>query len=353
MQFTDAIKEAIFQSIKFDKNIFLMGEGVDDPSSMWGTIKGVKKEFGPSKVLEMPVAENGLIGTAIGAAISGSKVIINLQRVEFALYAFEQIINNAAKASYISRGKHSVPIVIRLVIGRGWGQGPEHAQSLENIFSSIPGLKVVIPALPEDAKQLLVSSIFDKNPVIFLEHRWLHYSNGKVNKNFKINKLGSSYKVQNGNDLTIVANSLNLLECIRISKILKKYGVSIDLINLYCTNPINNSEIINSIKKTKRLLFIELGHKKINIGSELFSEILEKNIKLKSPPIRLGLPFHPIPSSRGLVKNFYVSGNDILNSINKILKISDSKFSKIKDELNKESKKIPIDVPDPFFKGPF
>ena len=146
--FTEAIRDAVFQSLKKDKKLFLMGEGVDDPSSMWGTIKDVKKFFGKSKTLEMPVAENGLIGTAIGAAMNGSKVLVNLQRVEFALYAFEQIINNAAKASYISRGKHKIPIVIRLVIGRGWGQGPEHGQSLENIFSAIPGLKVVIPAFP-------------------------------------------------------------------------------------------------------------------------------------------------------------------------------------------------------------
>jgi UDP-glucose 4-epimerase len=131
--FVDAIKLAIFQSLRKDKKFFLMGEGVNDPSSMWGTIKGVARKFGKKRIVEMPISESGLIGAAIGAAINGTRVLVNLQRVEFSLYAFEQIINNAAKSCYISRGKHSVPIVIRLVVGRGWGQGPEHAQSFENI----------------------------------------------------------------------------------------------------------------------------------------------------------------------------------------------------------------------------
>ena len=194
ISFVEAIREGITQSLQKDKRLFLMGEGVDDPASMWGTIKGISKEFGKKRVLEMPVAENGLIGAAIGSSIAGSKVLVNLQRVEFSLYAFEQIVNNAAKSFYISRGKHSVPIVIRLVVGRGWGQGPEHAQSMENIFSSIPGLKVVIPTFPNEAKQLMINSLFDKNPVIFIEHRWLHYSKGEVNKKFKISKLKSMTK---------------------------------------------------------------------------------------------------------------------------------------------------------------
>ena len=351
--FTDAIKDAVYQSIKKDKNFFLMGEGVSDPSSMWGTIKGVSKKFGKSKTVEMPVAENGLIGVAIGSALNGSKVLINLQRVEFALYAFEQIINNAAKASYISRGKHNVPIVIRLVIGRGWGQGPEHGQSLENIFSAIPGLKVVIPAFPEDAKEMLISSIFDPNPVIFLEHRWLHYSKGKVENKFKIKKLSSFKKITNGSDLTLVANSINLLEAFRIAKLLRKYRIRLDLLNFCMPNPFDNSLLLKSVRKTKRLVSIDLSHKTLGLSSEIISTVSDNKIKLKSFPIRLGLPFHPVPSSRGLVKNFYPSGKNILIAIRDALNISDKLFRKILNDYNKSTKKIPIDVPDPYFKGPF
>lgn len=351
--FTEAIRDAVFQSLKKDKKLFLMGEGVDDPSSMWGTIKDVKKFFGKSKTLEMPVAENGLIGTAIGAAMNGSKVLVNLQRVEFALYAFEQIINNAAKASYISRGKHKIPIVIRLVIGRGWGQGPEHGQSLENIFSAIPGLKVVIPAFPSDAKSMLIASIFDPNPVIFLEHRWLHYSKGTVDNRFKIKKLKSFEKITNGSDLTLVANSINLLECLRVSKVLRKFNYKIDLFNFCMPNPLDIKDIIRSVKKTRNIVTIDLSHKRFGICSEIISGIVESKIKLNNSPIRLGLPFHPVPSSRGLVKNFYPSGKNILHAIKKTLKINESKFKKVLNEYNKGSKKLPIDVPDPYFKGPF
>jgi len=351
--FTEAIRDAVFQSLKKDKKLFLMGEGVDDPSSMWGTIKDVRKFFGKSKTLEMPVAESGLIGTAIGAAMNGSKVLINLQRVEFALYAFEQIINNAAKASYISRGKHKIPIVIRLVIGRGWGQGPEHGQSLENIFSAIPGLKVVIPAFPSDAKSMLISSIFDPNPVIFLEHRWLHYSKGNVDDRFKINKLKSFEKITNGSDLTIIANSINLLECLRVSKILRKFNYKIDLFNFCMPNPLDIKDILKSVKKTRNIVTVDLSHKRFGVCSEVISGIAESKIKLNSNPIRLGLPFHPVPSSRGLVKNFYPTGKNILHAVKKSLKINEIKFKKILNEYNKGSKKLPIDVPDPYFKGPF
>ena len=353
ISFVEAIREGITQSLQKDKKLFLMGEGVDDPASMWGTIKGISKEFGKKRVLEMPVAENGLIGAAIGSSIAGSKVLVNLQRVEFSLYAFEQIVNNAAKSFYISRGKHSVPIVIRLVVGRGWGQGPEHAQSMENIFSSIPGLKVVIPTFPNEAKQLMINSLFDKNPVIFIEHRWLHYSKGEVNKKFKISKLKSMTKINSGKDITIVSNSINTLIAKRVADILKLFHIKVDLLNLVNPNPLNLDEVFKSVKKTKNILTIDLGHKNLGLGGEIIAQVVEKNISLNSSPVRIGLPFHPVPSSVGMIKDYYPDGKKLLFKIKKMLKIKDSKFNTIMGVYNKNSPKIPIDVPDPYFKGPF
>ena len=353
MTFVEAIREAIFQSLKKDKKLFLMGEGVDDPSSMWGTIKGVKKRFGNKRVVEMPVAENGLIGTAIGSSMAGSKVIVNLQRVEFSLYALEQIINNAAKAHYISRGKHSVPIVIRMVIGRGWGQGPEHGQSLENLFSSIPGLKVVIPAFPKEAKNLLINSIFDKNPVIFLEHRWSHFSSGKINKKFKITKLKNFSKITNGNHITIVSSSINTIESLRVQKLLKFFNINIELLNMVMTSPLDCKEVIKSVKKTGRLITIDLGHKFCNLGSEIITQVIEHGIILKRKPIRLGLPFHPVPSSRGLIMDYYPNAEQLLKEIFKLLNIGKSLQNNIMLKFNSSKSNMPIDVPDPYFKGPF
>ena len=330
-----------------------MGEGVDDPASMWGTIKGISKDFGEKRVLEMPVAENGLIGAAIGSSIAGSKVLVNLQRVEFSLYAFEQIVNNAAKSFYISRGKHSVPIVIRLVVGRGWGQGPEHAQSMENIFSSVPGLKVVIPTFPNEAKELMINSLFDQNPVIFIEHRWLHYSRGEVDKKFKISKLNSIRKINSGKDITIVSNSINTLVVKRVIDILKKFKIGVDLLNLVNPNPLDLSQVFKSVKKTKNILSVDLGHKTLGLGGEIISQIVENGIKLKSTPMRIGLPFHPVPSSIGMIKGYYPDGKAVLLRLKIILKIGDDKFSLIMNAYNKDLPKIPIDVPDPYFKGPF
>jgi len=220
--FAESIRDSIFISLKKDKKVFLMGEGVNDPSSMWGTIKGVEEKFGKNRVLEMPVSENGLIGSAIGAAYMGSKPIINLQRVEFALLALEQIFNNAAKSHYVSNGSHSVPIVIRLVIGRGWGQGPEHSQSLEAVFSHFPGLKVIMPCFPYEAKGLLTAAIEDKNPVIFIEHRWLHFAQGEVpNGYFKL-PLESLNKISTGEHLTLVTTSISTLEALRAVNFFKK-----------------------------------------------------------------------------------------------------------------------------------
>lgn len=352
--FADAIREGIVQSLKKFPNMYLMGEGVNDPSSMWGTIKGIDKLFGENRVLEMPVSENGMFGLAIGSAIQGSRPLINLQRVEFALYAFEQIINNAAKSSYISRGKHKVPLVVRMVIGRGWGQGPEHAQSLENIFSSIPGLKVVMPCFPQDAKSLIISSIADNNPVIFLEHRWLHNSTGKVSNTSKIEELKSFKKVCRGKDITIVASSINVLDAFKVTKFLNKYtNIKIDLLNLQVSNPLDIKDFVRSVKKTKKLITIDLGYKKFGISSELISSIFENNISLKKPPIKLGLPFHPAPSSRGLVKNYYPSQKNILKSVLDLMNISSNKKKYLLDSFNKVNKSLPIDVPDNFFKGPF
>ena len=353
ISFVEAIREGITQSLQKDKKLFLMGEGVDDAASMWGTIRGISKEFGKKRVLEMPVAENGLIGAAIGCSIAGSKVLVNLQRVEFSLYAFEQIVNNAAKSLYISRGKHNVPIVIRLVVGRGWGQGPEHAQSMENIFSSIPGLKVVMPTFPNEAKELMINSLFDKNPVIFIEHRWLHYSRGEVDKKFNISTLKSITKINSGKDITIISNSINTLIAKRVVDTLKLFNIKVDLLNLVSPNPLNLEEVFKSVKKTKNILTIDLGHKTLGLGGEIIAQIVEKNIRLKSSPVRMGLPFHPAPSSMGMIKDYYPDGKKMLLKIKEMLKINDYKFKMIMEAYNKNSPKIPIDVPDPYFKGPF
>ena len=299
----------------------------------------------------MPLSENALIGAAIGASFFGKKTVISLHRVEFALLALEQIINNAAKASYITSGQHSASIVLRLIVGRGWGQGPAHSQSFENLFSMIPGLKVLSPTFPSDAKGMIISAVEDKNPVIFIEHRWCHYINGKVPKGYYKTQINKPKKIKSGKDITIVANSFALVETLLVCKILKKYGVEVDLFDLRICKPLDLKEVIKSVKKTGKLITIDLGGKTLGMGSEIVSQIISSCFGyLKFPPVRLGMPDYPTPSSRGYLKNHYPNQVQIINTISKFSnKIMKNK--KILDEISLISDKLPLDIPSQSFKG--
>ncbi len=346
-----AINEALIEAAKKDKNILFFGEGITDPTSFYGTTKNLENYVDKNRLIEMPLSENSMVGAAIGASMFGKKVVINLHRVEFALLAIEQLVNNAAKSHFISGGIHNIPIVIRLIVGRGWGQGPEHSQSLENMFSIFPGLKVVIPSLPNSAKQLLLDSISDKNPIVFIEHRWIHYTSEKKNNKKKF--LFSSEKLTNGNHLTIVASSIYIMECLVLIKELKKYKINIELIDLKVTRPLDLSIIKKSVRKTGRLITIDLGNKNYGIGAEIISELVSDNMSLiKSEPTKIGMPNYPTPSSRGYLEGHYPDKDYILS---KIIKYFPS-LQRFKKEIIKnitKSKKLPIDVPNEEFKGPF
>ena len=351
---SEAIREGLIEVAKKNKNVIFFGEGINDPTGFYGTTTNLDKIFKKKRTIEMPVSENALTGAAIGASFFGKRPVVSMHRVEFALLALEQIINNAAKAHYISMGKHSVPIVIRLVVGRGWGQGPEHSQSLENLFALIPGLKVLMPTFPADAKGMLIAAIEDNNPVIFIEHRWCHYIKGKVPNKYYKSQINAPKKIEKGKDITIVANSINVIECLFASKILKKYGISVDLFDLRVCRPLKLDDIKKSVKKTGRLMTIDLGSKVLGMGSEIVSEITSSCFKfLTDPPVRIGMPDYPTPSSRGYLKDHYPDKKKIINELSNFFPIIKKNYKSIINELNKENKKLPIDIPDPSFKGPF
>jgi pyruvate dehydrogenase E1 component beta subunit len=347
---SQAINEATIMAMKKDKKVFVIGEGVNDPKEIFGTTKNLKKKFSSKRVIETPISENAMTGLCIGSAMMGLKPIQIHQRVDFALLALEQIMNNCAKAFYVSNSKHTVPLVIRMIIGRGWGQGPMHSQILDSLFASIPGLKVIMPTFPNDFKGMMLSAIKDSNPVIILEHRWLHNIKGDVPTKYYFKNIDNIRKIKNGNDLTIVANGYNLLEVIEIQKILNKEGITFDLFDLNVIQPLETKSIINSVKKTGRIIVIDSGFKNFGIGSEIISRISEDCMdKLKSKPVRIGLPFIPTPSSRFLANSYYPNKKTILLSILDMLG-----KGKNKEELLKKVKSnIPVDVPDLNFKGPF
>ena len=350
----DAIKEGLTEIAVRDSSVLLMAEGIDDPSSVYGTTANIGKHIDPKRIIEMPVAENGLCGVAIGAAMMGKRPVISFHRVEFALLAMEQIVNNAAKAHYISNGRHKVPLVIRLIIGRGWGQGPEHSQSMEAVFSHFPGLKVIMPTYPRDGKGLIIAAVEDDNPVIVIEHRWCHYVSGDVPAGYYSEPMDGPREIRNGKDITIVATSYMTLEAVRAAKALEKLGYTATVFDLRVLRPLMLDKIFASVQKTGRLLTVDTGFKKFGVGAEVVSQVVSNCFDaLKTAPVRIGLPDHPTPSSRGMVPGIYPDAVSMLRTLGKMLGIAEDKVSDAAAELAAQRKELPIDVPDPFFKGPF
>ena len=347
LKFYEAIREATAISLQDDPSVYLIGLGVPDPKGIFGTTEGLQSKFGSDRVMDMPISENGMTGVAIGSALVGMRPILTHQRVEFALLSMEQIVNQAAKWFHMTAGKNNIPLVIRMIIGRGWGQGAQHSQSLESWFAHIPGLKVVMPATPYDAKGLLISAVEDNNPVIFMEHRWLHNTFGEVpEEKYKV-PIGEAKVINKGSDITIVSHSYMSIEALKSAKILKKHKVSCEIVDLRSLRPLDVNTIITSVKKTKRLLVVDNGWTKFGVSAEIISSITEKIFSdLKSAPKRIGIEDVPIPSTRALAVHSYPTPSKIINAVSDLIGI----------EINlteEEKKQDPLDIPDQNFTGPF
>lgn len=348
LHFYEAIREAIDQSMHKDPSVYLFGLGVPDPKGIFGTTLGLQQKYGSTRVMDIPCAENAMTGIAIGSALVGMRPILTHQRVDFALLSLDQIVNQAAKWHYMFAGHQSVPLVIRMIIGRGWGQGPQHAQSLECLFSHIPGLKVVCPTTPYDAKGLLMASIQDNNPVIFFEHRWLHNIIGEVPEEGYTVPLGKGRIVCDGGDVTIVTFSYMVLESIKAANFLKKYGINCEVIDLRSLRPLDTSIFLQSIRKTGRLLVIDNDWKTAGIGAEIVSTVVENSMEcLKKAPVRIGFPECPSPSSPALSPHFYPRAKDIAKNVCHLMDVE------IPDNEIPIMHSGPLDIPDTSFTGPF
>lgn len=349
INFAQAILEATELCMESDASVYIMGLGVTDPKGIFGTTLGLEKRFGSKRVLDMPVAENGMTGIAIGSALVGMRPILTHQRVDFMLLSLDQVINNAAKWHYMFGGKMKVPLVIRLLVGRGWGQGPQHSQSLQSLFAHIPGLKVVMPATAYDAKGLLISAIEDNNPVIFIEHRWLHNVLGDVPKEKYSIPLGKAKVVKEGEDLTIISSSYMTLEAIRAAEALKKDGINAEVLDLRTIKPLDQDMIMESVRKTGRLIAVDGGWESFGVSAEILA-LVASNLfdSLKCVPQRIAFPDVPTPTGWSLANHYYPWVKDILNTARKMLK-----FAQLSEEQLKVATETPLDVPDKTFKGPF
>jgi pyruvate/2-oxoglutarate/acetoin dehydrogenase E1 component len=350
----EAIREALDLALSRHADAYLLGEGVADPGGIFGTTKGLVETYGPDRVVEMPVSENGLTGIAVGSALMGRRPIMVHQRVDFALLCVEQLFNTAAKSHYVTNGAHRVPLTVRMVIGRGWGQGPQHSQSLEGMFAYIPGLKVVMPSTPADFKGMLLAAIKDDNPVVFIEHRWLHYVTGDVPEGYYISPLDGPRRLHSGGDVTIVATSYMTLEALRAATALARRGCQADLYDLRVLRPLDLGAIFESVRRTGRLIVCDTGWRTLGPGAEIVAQSTEKAFDaLKRPPVRLGLPDHPTPSSIALAETFYPGSTQIIDAAARLCDLADADASAAREEVVAARKGVPIDKPDPAFKGPF
>lgn len=321
LTYKEALCEATAQMLETDKSVFVMGEGVDDPGGVFGSTKGLHAKFGKDRVMDSPLAENGITGIAIGAAVAGMRPILVHMRVDFIPLSMDQVINHAAKWSYMFGGTVGVPIVIRSIIGRGWGSAAQHSQSLQALFAHIPGLKVVMPSTPYDAKGLLRASVYDGNPVIFIEHRWQYELMGHVPEEPYTVSIGKAAIRREGKDATIVALSQMVNEAMAASDELKKNGIECEIIDLRTIKPMDAATIISSVKKTGRLVVADTGWKECGVGAEIIAKVVEEDPSmLKAPVARVCLPEAPTPASPVLEKAYYPGRAEIMEAVKRLLK---------------------------------
>jgi len=345
----EAIRDATAVIMRKDPRTFLIGLGVPDPKGIFGTTAGLVEEFGGERVLDAPLSENALTGLVIGAALGGMRPILTHQRLDFALLSLEQIVNQAAKWYYMFDGRGgTVPIVIRMVIGRGWGQGPQHAQSLQSWFAHVPGLRVVAPASPADAKGMFIASVEDDNPVIFLEHRWLHGMKGPVPVGYHRVPLDKCRVARKGSDITVVASSHSTIEALRAADFgASRAQVDMEVIDLRSLNPLDFDTIADSVRKTRRLLVADDDARHCGFAGEIIARVSESALSLAAPPVRITHPDCPSPSSAALAGAFYPTARDLFAAAAKIV-------GRGVDQIDQFPKRPrPVDVPDFNFPGPF
>lgn len=348
ISYAKAINEALNLALQQDSKVICYGLGVDDPKGVFDTTLGLKEQFGEDRVFDMPTSENAMTGVAIGAALNGIRPIMTHQRLDFFLLAMDQLVNNAAKWYYMFGGNKSIPMTIRLIIGRGWGQGPTHSQNLQAWFAHIPGLKVVMPTLPDDAKGMLMSSIFDDNPVLFLEHRWLHNVEGNVPEGDYRVPIGKARLLAEGDDITIVSMSYMTIEALHALEYLQKQGVNVDLIDLRSIQPLDWDAVFTSVEKTGRLLVLDTGTTAGSVAGEIVARVsMDCFSALKQAPMRLAMPDYPTPTSPNLSAAYYKRAEEIVEAVGQILR------QNLNVKVIKQASDTPHDVPGDWFKGPF
>lgn len=322
LTYREAVRGALREEMLRDSRVILMGESITGYGGSYAVTKGLVEEFGPKRVMETPIAEAGIVGFAVGAAMGGLRPVAELMTVNFALLALDQIVNSAAKFHFMFGGQWSVPLVVRTV--SGFGQlGPTHSQTFEGWFASVPGLKVVMPATPADAKGLLLAAIRDPDPVIFIEHSLLYSTKGEVREPEEDGQevpIGRAAVVREGGDITLVGYSRMLLQALHAAEVLEREdGVSCEVVDLRTLRPLDYPTVVGSVARTHRLVLCGEDWRTGGFGSSLLSEIQDRAFDdLDAPIARVAMRDIPLPYSRQLEHALVPASQQIVDAVRRM-----------------------------------
>ncbi|MFZ2671641.1 alpha-ketoacid dehydrogenase subunit beta [Jeotgalibaca porci] len=314
--FSEATKEAMIEEMRADPNVFVFGEDIAKQGGIFGQFTGLKEEFG-NRVKDTPISETALVGAGVGAALAGSKPVIDLHFADFIGITMDEILNQMAKARYMFGGQAQLPLVLRAPDGSMAHGAAQHSQSLESWFMGIPGIRVVIPSTPENAKGLLKAAIQDPNPVIYFENKGLFPVKGHVPTGEIYTPLDKAEVIKKGSDVTIVSYSLMLTKALKAAEYVEeKYGIQVEVIDLRSIVPIDTETIYTSVKKTGRLVIIHEAIKIGGVGGEIAARVAENVWEyLQAPILRVGAKFSPVPFSPPLENHIFANEEEIIQAI--------------------------------------
>ena len=319
--YAQALNDALREEMQADPRVFLMGEDIGHHGGIFRVTKDLHAEFGPLRVRDTPISESGFTGVGIGAAMAGMRPVVELLFMDFALVAADQIINQAAKLRYMSGGQVSVPLVIRGQQGGGRGNGAQHSQSFESWLAQVPGLKIVAPATPRDAKGLLKSAIRDGNPVVVIEHKLLYNTKGEVPEGDYSVPIGQAEVKRPGRDITVVSYSHTLLHTLAAAETLAQRGIEAEVIDLRTIAPLDMDTVLRSLRGTGRLLVVHESHSTCGLGAEIVARVYEDAPEfLLAPARRLGAKHVPIPVAEGLENSVLPQPADIVRTVEAMLR---------------------------------
>ena len=320
--YREAVREAMCEEMRRDESVFLMGEDIGAYGGGFGVSAGMLKEFGPERIRETPISETAFVGAGVGAAITGMRPIVDLMFSDFMAVCYDQIINQAAKMHFMFAGKVSVPMVIRGAAGGGTGAAAQHSQSLEQMYCHVPGLKVVVPSTPYDAKGLLKTAIRDDNPVIFLEQKKLYSVKGAVPEEEYTIPLGKADVKQEGSDVTLITYGRMVPYCLAAAERLAGEGIEAEVLDLRSLSPLDRPAIVASVQKTHRAVVVHEAVEFAGFGGEIVSVIMDSGAfyQLKAPVKRVGGLFCPVPFSPNLEKETFPTTERIEAAVRAVCK---------------------------------